>query len=86
MSHAFDHDIGRTSECSHDDRILLDRSIKSTPRYGFRKVLKIFGDEGYQTTKNELKSTYLEEDALTCYHGRTFYGISESKHEGNLCS
>ena len=26
---------------------------KSTPQYGFRKGLKLFGDEGYQATKDE---------------------------------
>ena len=32
---------------------------KSKPQYGFKKGLKLFGDEGYQATKNEL-----EEDLL----------------------
>ena len=28
---------------------------KATPQYGFRKRLKLFGDKGYQATKDELK-------------------------------
>ena len=28
---------------------------KSTPQYGFRKGLKLFGDEGYQAAKNKLR-------------------------------
>ena len=32
---------------------------KSTPQYGFRKGLKLFGDEGYQATKNELEVNLL---------------------------
>ena len=29
---------------------------KSTPQYGFRKGLKLFGHEGYQAAKDELKA------------------------------
>ena len=32
---------------------------KGTPQYGFRKGLKLFGDKGYQTTKDELKVNLL---------------------------
>ena len=32
---------------------------KSTPQYGFRKGLKIFGNEGYQAAKDELKENLL---------------------------
>ena len=32
---------------------------KSTPQYGFRKGLKLFGNEGYQAAKNELETNLL---------------------------
>ena len=32
---------------------------KSTPQYGFRKGLKLFGDEGYQASKNKLETNLL---------------------------
>ena len=32
---------------------------KATPQYGFRKGLKLFGDEGYQVAKHELKANLL---------------------------
>ena len=32
---------------------------KSTPQYRFRKGLKLFGDEGYQATKDKLKANLL---------------------------
>ena len=32
---------------------------KSTPKYGFRKVLKLFDDEGYQAAKEELNASLL---------------------------
>ena len=32
---------------------------KSTPQYGFRKGLKLFGDERYQAAKNELEVNLL---------------------------
>ena len=32
---------------------------KATPQYEFRKGLKLFGDKGYQVTKNELKVNLL---------------------------
>ena len=32
---------------------------KATSQYGFRKGLKLFGDEGYQATKNEFKVNLL---------------------------
>ena len=32
---------------------------KAIPQYGFRKGLKLFGDEGYQAAKNELKVNLL---------------------------
>ena len=34
-------------------------AFKSTPQYGFRKGLKLFGDEGYQAVKIELKTNLL---------------------------
>ena len=33
---------------------------RASPQYGFRKGLKLFGDEGYYTAKNELKINILE--------------------------
>ena len=32
---------------------------KATPKYGFRMGMKLFGDEGYQAAKNELKINLL---------------------------
>ena len=32
---------------------------KSTPQYGFRKGLKLFGDKGYQATKDKLETNLL---------------------------
>ena len=32
---------------------------KSTSQYGFRKGLKLFGDEGYQAAKDELETNLL---------------------------
>ena len=32
---------------------------KSTPQYGFRKGLKLFGDKGYQAAKDELETNLL---------------------------
>lgn len=32
---------------------------KLTPQYGFSKGLKMFGDEGYQAAKEELKANHL---------------------------
>ena len=32
---------------------------KSTPQYGFRKGLKLFGDKGYQAAKDELEANLL---------------------------
>ena len=32
---------------------------KSTPQYGFRKGLKLFGDKGDQATKKELETNLL---------------------------
>ena len=32
---------------------------KVTPQYGFRKGLKLFGDKGYQATKDNLKVNLL---------------------------
>ena len=32
---------------------------KSTPQYGFRKGLKLFGDEGYQAAKDKLETNLL---------------------------
>ena len=29
---------------------------KSTPQYGFKKGLELFGDERYQDTKNKIKA------------------------------
>ena len=37
---------------------------KSTPQYGFRKGLKLFGDEGYQAAKNKLKANLLEKGCI----------------------
>ena len=53
---------------------------ESTPQYGFRKGLKLSGDEGYQAARTNSRSTYLKEDVLTCYLGRTLRGIIENKH------
>ena len=46
-------------------------AFKLTPQYGFRKGLKLFGGEGYQAAKEELKSKFSEEDILAYYTGRT---------------
>ena len=32
---------------------------KSTPQYGFRKGLKLFGDKGYQAAKDKLEGNLL---------------------------
>ena len=32
---------------------------KSRPQYGFRKELKLYGDEGYQAAKNKLEPNLL---------------------------
>ena len=32
---------------------------KSTPQYGFRKGLRLFGDKGYQAAKDEFKKNLL---------------------------
>ena len=32
---------------------------KATPQYGFRKGLQVFGDKGYQATKDEIKVNLL---------------------------
>ena len=37
---------------------------KSTPQYGFRKGLKLFGDEGYQAAKIELETNLLERGCI----------------------
>ena len=37
---------------------------KSTAQYGFRKVLKLFGDKGYQAAKNELKVNLLRRGCI----------------------
>ena len=37
---------------------------KSTPQYGFRKGLKLFGDKGYQATKEELKMNLLGKSCI----------------------
>ena len=37
---------------------------KATPQYGFRKGLTLFGDEGYQAAKNELKVNLLERGCI----------------------
>ena len=34
-------------------------AFKSTPQYGFRKELKLFGDERYQVVNEELKENLL---------------------------
>ena len=34
-------------------------ALKATPEYGFRKGLKLFGNKGYQATKDELKVNLL---------------------------
>ena len=36
-----------------------NKASKATPQYGFRKRLTLFGDEGYQAAKNELKVNLL---------------------------
>ena len=52
---------------------------KSTPQYGFRKGLKLFGDKGYQAAKDELESNLLEKVLLTYHHGRTLREIFENE-------
>ena len=37
---------------------------KATPQYRFRKGLKLFGDKGYQATKNKLKDNLLERGCI----------------------
>ena len=37
---------------------------KSTPQYGFRKGLKLFGDEGCQAAKNENEANLLERGCI----------------------
>ena len=34
-------------------------ALKSTPQYGLRTGLKLFGNEGYQATKNKLENNLL---------------------------
>ena len=34
-------------------------AFKSTPQYGFRKGLELFGDKRYQAAKNKLKANLL---------------------------
>ena len=36
-----------------------NEAFKSTPEYGYRKGLKLFGDGGYQAAKNKLKANLL---------------------------
>ena len=37
---------------------------KSTPQYGFRKGLKLFGDKGYQAAKDKLEANLLGRDCI----------------------
>ena len=37
---------------------------KSTPQYGFRKGLQLFGDEEYQTAKDKLETNLLGRDCI----------------------
>ena len=37
---------------------------KSTPQYGFRRGLKLFGDERYQAAKNELEVNLLRRGCI----------------------
>ena len=37
---------------------------KATPKYGFRKRLKLFDDKGYQAAKNELKVNLLGRECI----------------------
>ena len=37
---------------------------KATPQYGFREGLKLFGDKGYQATKDELKVNLLRSGCI----------------------
>ena len=37
---------------------------KSTPQHGFRKGLKLFGDEGYQAAKNKQETNILGTDYI----------------------
>ena len=53
---------------------------KSTPQYGFRKGLKLFGDKGYQAAKDELETNLLGEVVSTCYQERTLPWIFENEH------
>ena len=49
----------RTSWNPNDERIIRNGASKSTPQYGFRKGLKLFGDEGYQAAKDKLEANLL---------------------------
>ena len=42
---------------------------KSTPQYGFRKGLKLFGDKEYQAAKDKLEKNLLGRVVLICKHG-----------------
>ena len=53
---------------------------KSTPQYGFRKGLKLFGDEGYQAAKDELKTNLLGRGCINMLPRRTLLGIFENEH------
>ena len=37
---------------------------KSTPQYGFRKGVKLFGNKGYQAAKDELEANLLERECI----------------------
>ena len=59
---------------------------KSAPQYVVKMGLKIFGgDGGIELPRMNLRSTYLEEDVLTCYPGRTLRETSEKKHYSISC-
>ena len=53
---------------------------KSTPQYRFRKGQNYSVMKVIRLPKKSSRQTYLEEDALTCYLGRTLHRILENKH------
>ena len=59
---------------------------KSVPQYGFRKGLKLSGDEGYQAAKNNLEVTLLRRECIDMLLWKNLCEISESKYFGTSCS
>ena len=48
----------------NDDKHFKIEASKSTPQFGFRKRLKLFGDERYQAAKDKLKINLLERGCI----------------------